>query len=68
MSFKSTDDNSVSGMCKFKGRHSDTEYHNPFADISDKRSLIFYTQVAILEWEKWVKVGICKLRGREYFE
>jgi hypothetical protein len=36
-------------MCRFKGRYSDTEYHNPFVDISDKRSLILYTQVAIHE-------------------
>jgi hypothetical protein len=36
-------------MCKFKGRYSDTEYHNPFADISDKRPLIFYTQADVSE-------------------
>jgi hypothetical protein len=28
-------EDNVGRMCKFKGRHSDTD--NPFADISDKR-------------------------------
>jgi hypothetical protein len=41
--------NSEGGMCKFKGRYSGTEYHNPFTGISDKKSLIFYIQVAIHE-------------------
>jgi hypothetical protein len=36
-------DNSEGEICKFKGTNSGTEYRNPFADISDKRSLIFYT-------------------------
>lgn len=34
---------SVGRMCKFKGRHNDIEYHNPFADISNNSLLIFYT-------------------------
>jgi hypothetical protein len=35
------EDNNEYGVLKFQGRYSDTEYHNSFADISDKRSLIF---------------------------
>jgi hypothetical protein len=30
-------ENSKDRRCKYEGRYSDAEYHNPFADISDKK-------------------------------
>jgi hypothetical protein len=50
-------------MCKFKERHSNT--YNPFADIIDRRSLMFYTQVVVHESREVGKVGTWKLRGEE---
>jgi hypothetical protein len=52
-------------MCTFKGRYSDTEYNNLFADFWDKRSLYFKHTFLYTKWEKWVKVGTWKLRGEE---
>lgn len=39
--------NTEGALCRFKGQYSGTEYLNPFTYISDNKSLIFYTYVAI---------------------
>jgi hypothetical protein len=77
--------NTVTGICKkIKERCNDIEQQNLFANIKEKRSLIFYSEMK-QEWAReeyifccarnersglaWFKTGIWKLRGmRKGFE